>query len=190
MPTPPRRYGGVAMVFHWLLAAAVIFMLVLGLAMHEMTPDDRFLGLDQFGAYQLHKSIGFTILILAALRLIWRWFNPAPTLPDTLKRWELWAAKITHVALYLLLIAMPIVGWVMVSASPWQIPTFLYGVIELPHLTGPSEPLEAAMINLHAVMAFVFIGLIVLHIAAALKHHFILKDDTLKRMLPGTRIQT
>jgi len=183
-----ERYGNTAMVIHWLSAAAVIFMLVLGLVMHEMSADDRFLGMDQFAAYQLHKSIGFTILIVALFRLIWRWLNPTPPLPDTLKTWERWAARITHGALYALLIAMPIVGWVMVSASPWQLPTILYGVIELPHLTGPSEPLEMAMMNLHATLAFVFIALLVLHIGAALKHHFILKDDTLKRMVPGTRL--
>lgn len=182
------RYGVVTMTLHWLLAAAVIFMLVLGLVMHEMSPDDRFLGMGQFAAYQLHKSIGFTVLILAVMRLLWRWANPVPPLPGTLKVWERWAATFTHVALYVLLIAMPIVGWVMVSASPWQIPTLLYGAIELPHLTGPNEQLEAAMMTLHAIMAFTFIALLVLHIAAALKHHFVLKDDTLKRMIPGTRI--
>ncbi|MEM7442589.1 MAG: cytochrome b [Pseudomonadota bacterium] len=184
----PNRYGGLAMTFHWLLAAAVIFMLWLGIAMERMGMEGRLLGMDQFAAYQLHKSIGFTILILALLRLIWRWMNPVPPLPDNLKTWERWAAALTHVALYLLLIAMPIIGWVMVSASPWQIPTYLYGAIELPHLTGPSEELERAMKRLHATLGFAFIALLVLHIAAALKHHFVMKDDTLKRMLPGSRI--
>jgi len=184
----PRRYGSLAMLFHWVLAAAVIFMLWLGLAMEDMAPDGRLLGLDQFAAYQLHKSIGFTILVLAVLRLVWRWVNPVPPLPDNLKRWERWAAKVTHVALYMLLIAMPIVGWIMVSASPWQIPTVLYGVIELPHLTGPNEWLERGMIRLHANLGFLFIALLVLHVLAAAKHHFFLRDDTLKRMLPGSRV--
>ena len=183
-----RRYGSVAMLFHWVLAAAVIFMLWLGIAMEGMAPDGRLLGLDQFAAYQLHKSIGFTILVLAVSRLVWRWINPVPPLPENLKTWERWAAKFTHVALYLLLIAMPIVGWIMVSASPWQIPTVLYGVVELPHITGPNEQLEGAMIRLHATLGFVFIALLVLHVVAAAKHHFVLKDDTLKRILPGTQV--
>lgn len=183
-----KRYGSVAMALHWLLAAAVIFMLGFGLVMADMGPDDRLLGMNQFAAYQLHKSIGFTVLVLAAIRLIWRWINPVPPLPDTLKSWERWAAKVTHVALYALLIAMPIVGWIVVSASPWQIPTYLYGVVELPHLTGPDEQLEGRMISLHSTLGFVFIALLVIHVAAALKHHFVLKDDTMKRMVPGTRV--
>jgi cytochrome b561 len=182
------RYGWVTMTLHWGLAVALVFMIWFGLAMYNMDPDGTLLGMNQFTAYQLHKSIGFTILVLALARLIWRWANPTPSLPSTLKRWERIAAHTTHIGLYILMIAIPVAGWIMVSASPWQIPTVIYGLFELPHLVGPSEALESAMITVHATLAFLLLGLIALHVGAALKHHFILKDDVLKRMLPFTRV--
>lgn len=180
-----RRYGLVAMALHWLIAAAILAMAGLGLVMVELDP-----GAAKFRLYQLHKSVGITILALSLLRLAWRLANPVPPLPAGLRPWEKHLARMTHVGLYVLMVGLPVSGWMMVSASVWGIPTVLYGVVPLPHLPvlatlTDKAPVEAALKTVHAVLALSMALLFALHVAGALKHHLILKDDTLKRMLPG-----
>lgn len=177
-------YGRVAIAFHWSMAAMIVFMLALGIYMHELPPSDP----ATFPLYQLHKSVGFVVLALALLRLLWRLVNPAPKLPDTMKSWERLAAHAGHLGLYVLMFALPMSGWLMVSASPWGIPTVLFNVLPVPHLPvpealGSKQEAEAVLKTAHALGAYVLIGLLVAHIGAALKHHFIARDDTLRRMV-------
>jgi len=179
----PRRYGAVAMTFHWVLAVLVIALLALGMIMTDLPPSPR-----TFEIYQLHKSVGFVVFVLALGRLAWRLANPVPALPDTLKRWERAAAHVTHYGLYVLLIAQPVVGWLASSASTLGVQTVVFGVLPLPDAVSPSESLYSVLSTLHAVIGWAFVVLLVLHVAAALKHHFVLKDDVLRRMLPGTRV--
>lgn len=140
----------------------------------------------KFELYQWHKSFGITILLLSFARLSWRLTHPVPNLPETMKSWEKAAARFTHIAFYFLIFAQPLVGWIMVSASTLGIDTVLFKFIPWPHVPGisPSEGLEDFMKQVHHFLAFSLIGLLVLHIGAALKHHFVERDDVLARMIP------
>ena len=185
--SPPRtRYTSVAIILHWLIALAIVTIATLGLIMVNV----KLAPLWQFRLYQMHKSIGITILLLAVLRLGWRLLHPAPPLPDDMAPLEKQAAGATHGLLYVLMVGLPLVGWALVSASPYNIPTVLYGVIPWPHMPVlPTLPNKAAVEGVlklvHAYGAFVLIGLVVLHAGAALRHHFVLRDDVLRRMVPG-----
>lgn len=174
------RYGLVAMTLHWVIAALIVGMFALGQVMTAPPPAER-----DFALYQLHKSFGFVVLALVVVRLAWRWMNPQPPLPPTLKPYERGLARATHAALYALIIALPLSGWLMVSASPWQIPTVVFGVVPVPHLLGPDGDLEALFKTVHAWLGWALVAVVVLHVAGALKHHFVLRDDVLRRMLPG-----
>jgi len=182
---PSRRYTIVAIVLHWLIALGILALLTLGLAMTRgsLSPMDR------FAFYQWHKSVGITVLVLMVLRLAWRLFNRPPPLPEAMPKAERRAAGAAHLALYGLLLAMPLVGWAMVSASPYNIPTVLYGVIPWPHLPVLSDlpnkaAVEGALKLAHSTGAWLLIALLLLHVGAALRHHLALRDDTLWRMLP------
>ncbi|KMO43454.1 cytochrome B561 [Methylobacterium variabile] len=181
----PRRYTLVAIGLHWLIALGILALLGIGLAMTRgsLPPMER------FALYQWHKSVGLTVLVLMAIRLAWRLFHRPPPLPETMPKAERRAAGAAHLALYGLLVAMPLVGWAMVSASPYNIPTVLYGVIPWPHLPVlPELPnkaaVEGALKLAHSYGAWLLIALLLLHIGAALRHHLVLRDDTLWRMLP------
>lgn len=179
------RYGLVAIALHWAIAAAIIGLLALGTVMVRMTPGS---GL-QFELYQLHKSIGITVLALSLFRLGWRLTHPVPPLPATLKLWEAKLARFTHWAFYVLMLALPFSGWMMVSASAWNLPTIIFGLFRLPHLPvlstlSDKKPVEEALKDVHEWMAIAVFALLLLHVAGALKHHLLLRDDTLIRMLP------
>jgi cytochrome b561 len=180
-------YGRIAIFFHWTMALLIIGMLAFGLYLKQLPQTDPNL----FQLYQLHKSFGFVVLALAAFRLIWRLANPSPKLPAEMPALEKLAAHLGHIGLYVLIFAMPITGWFMVSASPWGIPTVVFNVLPIPHLPypeslGTKEQAEAFFMILHEYGAYLLIALVIVHIAAALKHHFIAKDDTLKRMTSTT----
>src|SRR5689334_10001281 len=129
MAASRTRYTTVAIVIHWLIAAAIIFQIILGWRMGDGPK-----GPTTFALVQLHKSIGITILMLSLLRLAWKLFNPAPPPPVDQARWEQVAAKLVHVGFYVVMIGLPLTGWIMVSASRSGIPTLLYGTVPWPHL--------------------------------------------------------
>jgi cytochrome b561/polyisoprenoid-binding protein YceI len=177
----PRSWGAVSQLLHWLIVALIAIQATLGL-LGLLLP----IGVEKLAVLARHKSVGLTILGLATLRLLWRWLNPIPLLPRDLKPLERCLAHGTHAALYLLLFAMPLTGWIMSSARGFSVSWF--GLCQLPDLAPKSEPLYQAMIRTHAVLAACLAVIVALHVAAALKHHFLLKDDTLRRMLPFGRI--
>ncbi|HSZ74225.1 MAG TPA: cytochrome b [Rhizomicrobium sp.] len=186
------RYGTVAMTLHWLIAAGIIFMLCFGLYIALLPHGDPSL----FPLVQLHKSIGLTILVLSLLRVMWRLINPVPPLPDTLSPALKVVARATHVFLYFLILAIPLSGWAMVSAARLPFPTMYFGLFEWPHISFiASLPLDAKTVarhtfsTTHLVLAIMTAVLLVLHVGAALQHHFVYRDDTLKRMLPGTKVR-
>lgn len=179
------RYNNVAQALHWLIGLGIIFMIALGWSMMEIPRENP----DRFFYFQLHKSIGITILLLSIARLAWRLTHKAPELPRNMPAWEKFAAHASHYIFYFLIIFMPFTGWVIVSTSSLGLPTMLYGIIPWPHLPLLPAMANKAQINdfmeaTHGLLAWMIVGLLVLHIGAALKHHFIVKDDILTRMLP------
>jgi len=180
------RYSGVSIALHWTIAALIVAQIPLGWRMSELP-----LGEAKFELFQLHKSVGLTILLLSLVRLAWRATHPAPPLPDPMRRWEKVFARATHVGFYVVMIATPLGGWVLVSASEFDVPTLLWGAIPVPHLPGfeamSPEAKKAVYERVaagHGALAWLGVGLLVLHVAGALKHHFINRDGVLQRMLP------
>ncbi len=174
------RYSTVAMALHWLIALMIIGLIGFGLLMTNENMPNR------FAIYQWHKSFGITVLFLSVFRLLWRLGHKPPALPEGMKTWEITASKITHIGFYVLMIAMPLLGWAMVSASRLPIQTELFYTVPWPNLPGvPKEKsVEALLKTLHGIGGKIMLGLIVLHIGAALKHQFVSKDNLLARMLP------
>ena len=185
-PRGGGRYSAVSIVLHWTIAAAILGQIVLGWRMTDMDE-----GLAQFERFQLHKSLGITILLLSLLRLVWRLTHPAPPLPDHMGRWEKVFARATHVGFYVGMIGMPLLGWALVSASPYNIPTLVWDAIPWPHLPvlagldeDAKEDLAESLAEIHSKGAWFILGLLALHVAGALKHHFLDRDTVLWRMLP------
>jgi cytochrome b561 len=184
----PSRYTLVAIILHWVMAIGILALAGIGLAMTHLKLDP----LKLFQLYQLHKSIGITILLAAILRLVWRLANRPPALPSSMTQLARKAAEGSHFLLYFFLIALPLTGWALVSASVLEIPTVLYGVVPWPHLPLLStldnkKPVEDALKLVHAYGAWALLALVAGHAGAALHHHFIAKDDVLSRILPGGR---
>ncbi len=177
----PARWGAVSQLLHWLIVALIAIQAALGLT-GRLLP----LGVEKLAMLARHKSIGITILGLAALRLLWRWLNPTPPLPSNLTPHERFLARCTHATLYVLLFAMPLTGWIMSSARGF--PVSWFNLYQLPDLVPKSRAIYDAMVTTHAALAIALALTVTLHIAGALKHHFVLKDDTLRRMLPFGRI--
>jgi len=180
-----QRYGDVAVIFHWLIAAFIIGLLIVGKFMTSLEENDPL----RFVLTQTHKSFGITVLVLSVLRVIWRLTHRPPVEPASLPTWQKRAAGAVHLALYGLMFILPLTGWIMVSASPLNIDTVLFGVIPWPHLPGLGELPDRANIassfhHYHEYAGTALIVILLLHIGAALKHHFFDKDTILSRMLP------
>jgi cytochrome b561 len=173
-----EKWGAVAQLFHWLIALLVLAMIGLGLSATNwpLTPL-------KFELFIVHKSIGVCVFVLMVLRLLWRIASPVPILPPSLVGWERAAAKAVHWLLYGVVLLMPISGYVTTSAADF--PLSMFGLFDVPLLVAKSKPMEHAAQTVHVYGFYVLAALIVLHTAAALRHHYILKDDILKRMLPG-----
>ncbi|NNM61453.1 MAG: cytochrome b [Steroidobacteraceae bacterium] len=179
MPTaePRTRYGAVAQSFHWIIAALIVAQFVLGKIAMGLP-----LGMEKLILLARHKSIGMTILVLALLRLAWRAFHPAPPLPAEMTRTNRRAAQAMHATLYVLLFAMPLTGWLMSSAKNYSVSWF--GVFTWPNLIGPDDTAFRALRETHHLLAELLLVVAIVHMLAALKHHFWDKDGVLLRMLP------
>jgi cytochrome b561 len=171
------RWGALTQFFHWTIVALILVQWVLAEAAEDMP-----LGMEKFATLARHKSIGITIFALALLRLLWRWMNPTPELPTTLKPYQRRLAHLTHYGLYVLLFAQPISGWIMSSAA--NFPVSYFGLFTLPDLVQPDKQLAKVLEEVHHWQFRGIVTLALLHISAALYHHFRLKDDVLRRMLP------
>jgi cytochrome b561 len=180
---PSARYTSVAVVLHWLLALGILSLLMIGLAMTQLSVTP----LMQFSLYQLHKSVGITVLLLVVLRLIWRLLYRPPPMPDAMSRFEQRAAESTHLLFYILMLGLPLSGWALVSASIFNIPTVLYGIIPWPNMPILSNlsnkaPVEITLKTVHIYGAWFLLAVVALHLGAVLRHQFILRDDVLRRM--------
>lgn len=173
-----QRYHPVQRALHWLLALALIGQGLFGLYMVSMDNSPQ-----KIEFYNLHKSVGLTILVLVILRLIWRWRHPPPPLPADMPNWERMAARASHFLLYCLMLAMPASGLVIGFASGF--PTVVYGLFNLPSPIAANEELMHTMSAVHFYLAAALLLVVLVHAAAALRHHFLLKDTVLRRMLPA-----
>ena len=171
------RYGGVAIALHWLVAIAIIGSFSVGLYMADLPLSPQKLKL-----YSWHKWAGVTIFLFVVVRLGWRLLHRPPELPAGMPGWQRAVAAATHVLLYLLMFAVPITGWLMSSAKGFQ--TVYFGVLPLPDLLVKNEELGDLLKEVHTLLNFSMAALVLAHLGAALKHHFIDRDDVLARMLP------
>lgn len=177
-----ERWNALSQIFHWLIAALIIVQAGIGLTMVTLPKRP-----DIIPIYSLHKSIGLTILALAVLRLLWRFASRHPALPAHAPSWERGTARATHIALYVLLFATPLSGWLFDSASSLR-PLFWWGVLKMPNLIGgPDATWKVIGHTLHVTLFWTLFTVTVLHIGAALKHHFIDRDKVLLNMLPRKR---
>jgi cytochrome b561 len=173
-------WGSAARIFHWLMAALIIAQGVLGKYAHELEPTPEKLNLMMW-----HKSIGITLLFLVSFRLLWRLANPRPVVAMATPRWERASARLSHIGLYALMFAIPLSGWLMNSAK--NIPFSLYRIVPWPALIGPDKALGEVFEEWHEGLVSVLLALLVLHIAAALWHHFVKKDTVMIGMLWGSK---
>ncbi len=170
-----ERWGLISILIHWLTVLGILFMGALGLYMKALP-----IGAQKVSLYALHKSVGITLLGLVVLRLIWRLANPRPGLPP-MPRWQRIAAHASHGLLYLLLLAIPIAGWVMNSAA--NFPLVWFGLVELPAITAPNPELRALAGEVHEALFWTLILIALIHAAAAVKHHLVERDGVLRNML-------
>ncbi len=175
----PARYGWAAILFHWIVAVLFIGQFVLGLVMTR-TASQR----TAFELIQLHKSFSFLLLGLALLRIGWRLGNPAPALPRSVPPFERRSAPLAHFVLYALQFALPLTGWTLVSVSMLEVPSVPFGLFVVPNLPlAVSDAAERFWSVAHAWLAYGAMALVGLHVAAALRHHFWLRDGVLARIL-------
>jgi cytochrome b561 len=173
----PARYSTPAIALHWLVAALVIANLALGLYTVGLP-----LSPAKLRNFSYHKWIGVTVFLLAAARLLWRLGHRPPELPSAMAPWERRAAQLTHASLYILFFAAPLTGWLFSSAAGFQ--TVYLGFLPIPDLLTKDKALADTLKLAHKSINYTMAAVIVLHAAAALKHHFIDRDDVLRRMLP------
>jgi cytochrome b561 len=172
------RYSSVAIAFHWTIAALVILNLIGGL-FHDAMPRD-------WGVMPMHKATGVTILLLSLGRLAWRLTHQPPAASSDLPAWERALAKTVHWGFYVLMIVVPLTGWAMVSNAEKLRPLEWYGLFPIPYLPVSRATADVAHEG-HELLGYLFAALVVLHVAAALRHHFILRDSVVRRMTPGAR---
>lgn len=178
--SPASRYTAVAIALHWSMAVLLLFMIWLGWNME-----------DNEARYQLHKSVGITLLFLTVARIAWRLLNPPPPDPESLKPLEKKLSHIVHIAFYALMVIIPLAGWLLVSISPFQISTVLFGAVDWPHLPFTSglrqgnDLLHGIVETIHSKGAWGIIILLGLHVAGAVKHEISSEEGVLKRMIPG-----
>lgn len=182
-------WGWVARLFHWVMALMIIAMLTFGLMMTAETDMGK-----QFQAIQQHKSMGFLVLCLVILRITWRVTQPTPRLPEHMPKWQVGASHASHLAVYILIFAMPLTGWLMVTSSPLNDPgaypievkNMVFGLFSMPDpFAVGNKELSDRFRDIHHILARALIALLLLHVAAALKHALIDRDGVFSRMLRG-----
>jgi len=198
MSARPTRYSAIAIALHWAIALCIIAMIPMGIWMTGAISEPGAQAL-AYRVFQFHKSVGFLILGLTALRIVWRLAHPVPPLPGGMKRWEAFAARATHAAFYGLMLALPLTGWLYVSTG-WAVsadralavPTSWFGLFSIPHLPWIGEASASLRrtvafqaMGAHSMLAWAAVALIALHVGAALKHQFIQRDGVLAHMVPG-----
>ena len=186
MSASSERYTSVAITLHWVIAIAIVGMILGGWYMGDL-PDGA---PGQYFLYQMHKSIGITILMLTVARIIWRVMNRPPPLPEEMKGLEKTASHLVHLGFYGLMIALPLTGWLYSSVSvKLDVPTVLYGIIswpDVPFVESLKTEAASGTVNfIHSKLAWIVLALLGLHVAGAVKHELSAENGVLKRMIPG-----
>lgn len=177
MNAAARDYTRTSIALHWLIALLIFCAFPLGVYMHDLPFSPGRLKL-----YSYHKWLGVTVFLLAVGRVIWRLRHPAPPPPAGMPAWQRIAAVATHHLLYVLILAVPVSGWLMSSAKGFQ--TVYLGIIPLPDLLTKDKELGDALTVVHQALNFTMAALVLTHVAAALKHYFVDRDEVLGRMIP------
>jgi len=172
-----RSWGAVSKTLHWLIVLLIIMQWVI-MQRAEALP----MGSDKIFVIGMHKSFGMTVFALAVIRLVWRWMNPVPTLEGLAHTWERMLAGLSHLLLYALIFAMPLTGWLMSSAR--NFPVSWFGVFTFPDLVAPDKALFERMNDLHHALFTALLIVAALHVAGAIKHQVIDRNEVLRRMLP------
>lgn len=175
--TRTDRYSVGAIWFHWIIAVLILLNLFIGI-FHESLLD----GVD--GAMPLHKAVGVTVLVLTIGRIAWRLAHRPPPFPPEMPEWDRMAARTVRGIFYALLLIMPLSGWTMVSASTHPHPFTWFGLFTVPMLP-VSHGAGGVAHETHMILGYLFAVLVAIHIAGALRHHFLLRDSVLGRMIPG-----
>ncbi|RDZ29426.1 cytochrome b [Lysobacter silvisoli] len=175
-----ERWGAVSQLLHWAIVLLIAAIAVIGLTMTDMAN-----GPQKIKIYALHKSLGLTLLTLVVLRLLWRLYAGAPKAVAGTPHWQERVASLTHWALYLLMFAMPITGWLFNSSSGY--PLQYFGLFNLPKIAATNPGLAELSESLHENGFWLLLALVLAHAGAAFYHHLFQNDDTLRRMLPGYR---
>jgi cytochrome b561 len=172
-----ETYGTVSKTLHWLIALLIITLVIVGYIMTDMAPADL-----KWTFYSLHKATGVTVFMLVILRLIWRLQNISPSLPASLPQWQVFLSGFTIALLYMMMFLMPLSGLTFSVMSGHAVSYF--GLFTIPALTQGPTSMGSLARTIHVYGAYSLIGLVTLHILGGLYHHFILKDNVLKRMIP------
>jgi cytochrome b561 len=175
------RWGPVSQLLHWVIVLLLLVVATIGLLLESVPTSPKY-----FWVFDLHKSIGLTVLALAVLRIVWRLVAGAPaSLPGT-PAWQARLASLTHWLLYAMILAVPLSGWLYDSASGLR-PLRWFGLFDVPRLSRPDEGLRELGHESHELLFWVLVALVILHVAAAFYHHLFRHDATLQRMLPRRR---
>jgi cytochrome b561 len=178
----PTRWGAAAQAFHWVSAALVLYLLGHGWWMTHLAARDN-----RLAEYATHASVGYFLLALIMIRMVWRWTNEVPLHPPSAPAWERRLAMSVHVTLYVLLLVESYLGWALAGTLRQPLDRTLGGAVRVPQITRPgNRELHELLEGAHEVVAWILAALVVLHIGAAVYHWKVRRDDVLHRMLPGT----
>ena len=180
-PLSPR-YTATAIVLHWTMFALIAYGFAVAVSMVDLP-----LSPQKLKYFSWHKWTGVTVFLLALVRVAWRLTHPALALPATMPGWQRRAAAASHLLLYVLILVIPVTGWLYSSAA--GVPTVYFGVLPLPDLLAKNKILAEQLKLVHVTLNYTMLALVIVHAAAALKHHFRDRDDVLARMLPWVKIR-
>jgi len=175
-----KRWGWPAKTLHWIAALAIILLLGHGWWMTHMTPRP-----ERLANYAGHSALGFDLIVLMVIRILWRWVNPVPALPLDSKTWERWSANLAHFGLYVLIFVVSLTGWVTANTFRTPITKDIFGISFPTIVTSVERPVRNLFEESHKVLAYVLAALVVVHVLGALRHHFVKRNDVLRRITWG-----
>jgi cytochrome b561 len=175
-------WGWPAKALHWIGAAIIIVLLAHGWWMTHVTPRP-----DRLANYAWHSALGYDLLVLIVLRLLWRWFNPVPELPSDLQTWERVSARLGHISLYVFMLVVSITGWLTATTFRSPMTKDLLGIAVPPIVTQVDRSVRFWLEESHKVLAYVLAAIVLVHILGALRHHLFKRNDVLRRMTWGMR---